>query len=308
MWKAALPFVRSIRSDWLRDCNSFLLSAICHLVALVLLALLTMSADKGLSDLLLLAQMSDGLDAPLGGGEALDDSLGEFQVEPVDAAAAAGPVTIFETSSALVASTAAFESPLNALATGGLEGQSIGDGSGSSLAGGGGDGSGGAEFFGIGGKGGSFVYVVDMSGSMNESGKHERARYELMRSIEHLTEDQRYYIIFYNDGWYPMAADKPVEATAKQVDRTRRWVNRVWPGGGTYPLQALLHALSLEPDAVYFLSDGRFDPAVIEALRIQNPPSSGQIPIHTIAFVNQETIGIMRMIAHNSGGKFRFVE
>ena len=43
--------------------------------------------------------------------------------------------------------------------------------------------------------------------------------------------------------------------------------DRVWPGGGTYPLEALLHALSLEPDAIYFLSDGRFDPAVIEALR-----------------------------------------
>ncbi len=308
MWKAALPSIRSIPSDWLRDCNSFLLSALCHLVALVLLALLSMSTNKGWSDLQLFAQMSDGFDAPAGGGDTLDDSLGQFHVEPEETAAAAGPVTIFEASSALVASTSALESPLDALATGGLEGTSIGDGSGTSLAGGGGDGSGGAEFFGIGGKGGSFVYVVDVSGSMNEAGKHERARYELLRSIEHLNEDQRYYIIFYNDGWYPMAADKPVLATAKQVDRTRRWVNRVWPGGGTYPLEALLHALSLEPDAVYFLSDGRFDPAVIEALRVQNPPSSGQIPIHTIAFVNQETIGIMRMIAKNSGGKFRFVE
>lgn len=299
--------MRSIPTDWLRDCNSFLLSALCHLVLLVLLALLIMAPEAGSSRLELFAQL-DGVDAPLGGGEALDDSLGKFTVEPEETASASGPQTIFDTSNALATSTSVVESPLDALATGGLEGQSIGDGGGSALAGGGGDGSGGAEFFGIGGKGGSFVYVVDMSGSMNEEGKWERARAELLRSIEHLTENQRFFIIFYNDGWFPMAADKPLLATAKQIDRTKRWVNRIWPGGGTFPLEALRHALSLEPDAVYFLSDGRFDPAVIEMLRVENPSSSGQIPIHTIAFVNQETIGIMQQIAKQSGGKFRFVE
>jgi hypothetical protein len=306
MLKAALPPLPEMRSDWVRDFNSFLLSAICHLVALVLLALLVMAPKNGAGRLELFAQMSDGADAPLGGGDSLDDSLGDFKLEPDEPAAAAGPVTLFDNSSALV-SNSTVESPLDAMSSGGLEGQSIGDGAGS-LAGGGGDGSGGAEFFGIGGEGGSFVYVVDMSGSMNEQGKWERARDELIRSIEHLDDGQKYYIIFYNDGWFPMAEDKPVEATPKQLDRTRRWVNRIWPGGGTFPLEAMQHALSLEPDAIYFLSDGRFDPAVIEMLRVANPPSSGQIPIHTIAFVNQETIGLMKQIAKNAGGKFRFVE
>ena len=308
MLKTALPAVRSIPAGWLQDCNSFLASAICHLVALVLLALLLMPSKKGWSDLELFAQMSDGVEAPLGGGDSLEDSLGSFKVEPEEAALAAGPVTLFDSSAALATTSSAVEAPLDAIATGGLEGQSVGDGSGSGLAGGDGEGSGGAEFFGIGGQGGTFVYVVDMSGSMNEDGKYERARAELLRSISSLDNGQRYYIIFYNDGWYPMAADKPVLATAKQIDRTRRWVNRVWPGGGTFPMEALLHALALEPDAIYFLSDGRFDPAVIEALRVQNPSSSGQIPIHTVAFVNKETIGIMRQIANQSGGKFRFVQ
>lgn len=308
MMKAALASVRSLNSDWLRDANSFLLSAIIHLVALVLLALLMMQSDKGWSGLNLMAQMADGTDGPQGAVDSLDDSLGSFQIETEDAAAAAGPITLFDNSSAMIASTSAVESPLDALSTGGLEGTSIGDGAGASLAGGSGDGSGGAEFFGIGGKGGTFVYVVDLSGSMNEEGKWERARAELLRSIEHLTENQRYYVVFYNDGWYPMAADKPIESTAKNIDRTRRWVNRLWPGGGTYPVEALLHALKLEPDAIYFLSDGRFDPLTVEMLRVQNPSSAGQIPIHTIAFVNQETIPIMKQIAHQSGGKFRFVQ
>jgi hypothetical protein len=307
MSKSALPSLRSIPADWLRDANSFLVSAVVHLVALLIMALAMITSSKGLGDLQLFAQMGDSVDAPLGGADALDDSVGSFQVETEEAALAAGPVTLFDSSAVMATNDSSVVSPLDAMATGGLQGQSVGDGGGSGLAGGG-DGSGGAEFFGIGGSGSTFVYVVDASGSMNEEGKWERARAELLRSIEHLTENQKYFIIFYNDGWYPMAADKPVLATAKQLDRTRRWVNRVWPGGGTFPMEALLHALALEPDAIYFLSDGRFDPAVIEALRVQNPSSTGQIPIHTVAFVNEETIGIMRQIANQSGGKFRFVQ
>ncbi len=308
MLKAALPEVPEIRTDSLRDANSFLLSAICHLVALVLLGLFSMSTDTGWTDLKLFAQMGDGVDAPLGGDDSLDDELGKFKVELDPLAASAGAVTLFDSSSVAVSDVAAIESPLSGLHAGGLAGQSIGDGGGGALGGGAGEGAGGAKFFGIGGQGGSIAYVVDLSGSMNEQGKFERARDELLRSIEHLSEDQLYFVIFYNDGWFPMPGGKPIRATARNVDRTRRWVRRTWPGGGTFPLAALQQALSLEPDAIYFLSDGKFDPAVIDALRISNPASAGQIPIHTIAFVNEETIDQMRAIAKNSGGKFRFVK
>jgi hypothetical protein len=292
MQRFSLP---PIRPGWLEDLNSFLFSAICHLVALVVLGLLSLSNQRGWTEIKLLAQISDGYDAPTGGNDLLQDDLAQFALAGDESAAAAGPVTIFDSSAISISEVAELATPLDALRGGdGLEGQSIGVGTGDLAAGGPGD----AEFFGVSGYGGSFVYVVDISGSMNESGKYERARDELLRSIEHL----------YNDGWYPMDADAPILATATQIEKTRRWVRRVWPNGGTYPLEALLHALRLGPDAIYFLSDGRFDPATIDALRIHNPASTSQIPIHTIAFVNQETVGIMKTIARNSGGKFRFVE
>ena len=125
-----------------------------------------------------------------------------------------------------------------------------------------------AEFFGIGGYGQTFVYVVDCSGSMSERGKFERAIYELLHSIEQLASDQRYFVIFYSDAAYPMDADEPVLATEDEFARTRRWVSHVEPEGGTNPLPALLFALSLEPDAIYFLSDGKFDPVTLQELRI----------------------------------------
>ena len=72
-----------------------------------------------------------------------------------------------------------------------------------------------------------------------------------------------------------------------------------------------MYALSLRPDAIYFLSDGQFDPSAIQILRAQNRQNLRmnirQIPIHTIAFLDRFAEGLMRTIARNSGGEYRFV-
>jgi hypothetical protein len=146
---------------------------------------------------------------------------------------------------------------------------------------------------------------------MNERGKFDRARYELLQSIEQLGSDSHYFVIFYNDNAYPMDADKPIQATQKAVAETVRWVNSVDAIGGTNPLPALIYALSLRPDAIYFLSDGQFDPMTIQEMRYRNRPNrrlrTQTIPIHTIAFMDRMTEGLMRSIARNSGGEYRFV-
>ena len=105
-----------------------------------------------------------------------------------------------------------------------------------------------------------------------------------------------------------MDADQPVPATEEEFARTRRWISRVQPDGGTHPLPALLFALSLEPDAIYFLSDGQFDPVTIHEVRNRNRPRTRRIPIHTIAFMDRFTERLMRAIARNSGGEYRFVK
>ena len=291
------------RLAWLSDLNSWLISAVCHLVAMVALGLATVAATGGWPGLELVASVAEGFDAPAGELDALE-TVTTFQLAHDDISAAAGPLKLFDFAAMATDDAADLAAALEmSLPASGREGRGAGE-FGEALGGESHD----VEFFGVGGYGGTFVYVVDVSGSMSERRKHERAREELIRSIAHLSEQQNYFVVFYNDGWYPMDADGPVAATREQVDRTRRWVRRVRPSGGTYPLAALLFALSLEPDAIYFLSDGKFDPATIEALRRENPASAAQVPIHTIAFVNRETIGIMRTIARNSGGEFRFVK
>ena len=132
------------------------------------------------------------------------------------------------------------------------------------MAGGGGSGSSSkaaTEFFGIGGYGQTFVYVVDCSGSMNENDKFDRARYELLKSIEQLGKDQQYFVIFYNHQMYPMPSEKPLMATPDNLAKTTDWINHAEAMGGTVPMPALMLALSMKPDAIYFLTDGQFDPA-----------------------------------------------
>ncbi len=196
----------------------------------------------------------------------------------------------------------------NAAPLSGLNGKSLGGGK----QGEGTAGQSATEFFGIGGYGQTFVYVVDASDSMNDRGKFEKARYELLHSIEQLNGDQRYFVVFYNEGAYPMDANEPLLATQNNLAKTTQWINEVEPTGGTNPLPALLFALSLRPDAIYFLSDGQFDPATVQELRFRNRQNLRlhirQIPVHSIAFFDRIAEGLMRAIARNSGGEYRFVK
>lgn len=169
-------------------------------------------------------------------------------------------------------------------------------------------GDGESRFFGLRAAGRSFVYVIDCSGSMADDGRFERAVEEVFRSISDLRRSQSFFIIFYNDSAYPMDADKPLPTTPKNIEAARTWVNRFSPDSDTRPLPALLYALGLEPDAIYFLSDGIFDPEVINELRRRHELHSRIVPIHTIAFASQEGESLMKTISRQSGGKSRFVK
>jgi hypothetical protein len=300
---ASLP---KTRSAWLQDCNAMLISALCNLSALVVLGLITAVADDHWGGIKLAVNVGQG-ESPLVDDAPLEEPFKlEVSAEPT---AALGPTNLIDEAVVPTADVAALDAPAeNATDASGFDGTAFG-GTGH---GDGDDGAAATEFFGIGGYGQTFVYVVDASDSMNERGKFDRARYELLQSIEQLNSDQRYFVIFYNDSAYPMDADEPVFATQNQITDTVRWVNSAEANGGTHPLPALLYALSLRPDAIYFLSDGQFDPSTIHVLKTRNRPTKRvqlrQIPIHTISFVDRITIGLMRTIARNSGGQHRFVK
>lgn len=292
-----------------QDVNALLFSALCHLSVLIALGLLSNTSESPWGRIKLLVDVAEG-DAGAFDETPLVATV-ELQVS-TESSIALAPIESFDA----VLSPAIDAVPVEMLDM--LDGATSEARGNKSLSfGGSGEGNGSTgpaatEFFGIGGYGQAFVYVVDCSDSMNEQGKFDRARYELLQSIERLSIDQRYFIIFFNDIEHPMEGDQLVWATQEQLTKTTRWVQYAEAFGGTNPLPALLHAISLRPDAVYFLSDGQFDPSAIRVLRYHNQSNRRlgrrRIPIHTIAFVDRSTQGLMRTIARDSGGEYRFVK
>jgi hypothetical protein len=285
-WKALF----SDRGDWFRDTNAMLVSACCHFSMLIAVALVSVVSGGG-DGTKLVVSLGKGDDSPVVDDSPLDADGQNEERSPLQAdrqieaalgpANAMDPAPLFTTSAiatkpeievgplALPTSPAATSGLIGGLAKLGGSGDSdgLGPGNGKGLGGGhkgeGSSGKAATEFFGIGGYGQSFVYVVDCSGSMNENGKFERARYELLQSIEQLSKDQSYFVIFYNHEAHPMEGGRLVLATPAHVAETTHWVNFAEAQGGTNPLPSLLYALSMHPDAIYFLSDGQFDPNTI---------------------------------------------
>ncbi|MCA9160067.1 MAG: hypothetical protein KDA72_17155, partial [Planctomycetales bacterium] len=77
-------------------------------------------------------------------------------------------------------------------------------------------------------------------------------------------------------------------------------------GRATMPAEALQVALSLNPDAVFLLSDGELQDESLLMLRMINAPNSTtrQIPIHTISLFSGEGWWTLQQIAADSGGSF----
>jgi len=183
---------------------------------------------------------------------------------------------------------------------------------GAAIGGGAGGGSGGTgSFFGVAARGGRFVYVVDVSGSMYDldGGKLKAAKAELLRSISALTAAQKFCVVLYDHRCLPMPAATLVAATAENKRTFGEWIEQADGGGGTDPRAALEKALSLKPNGVWLMTDGLFEHAtpeeILAAIRASNP--GARIQINTIAFFDNEGEPILKRIARENRGKYRFV-
>ena len=197
---------------------------------------------------------------------------------------------------------------------GGAGGGDIGDGKG---LGAGGSGSGGASFFGVEAKGSRFLYICDISGSMDwdehgvANGKRLRTlKKELTTSLQALMEHMQFYVIFFSSNAVPINSENNKWILAR--DTGKRWavdrIGNLHAFGGTEPWSAFELAFQMKPapDAIYFMTDGEFDPSV--ALRIQAVNvGSRKVPIHCITLVEKTGEETMRKIASDSGGTYAHI-
>ena len=178
------------------------------------------------------------------------------------------------------------------------------------------------SFFGVSGGGNHFVYLVDHSGSMLsvERDGFDVARAEVLRAVDQLREDQRFYVIFFAEQTRAMRledpqADEPrsVYATAENKAALRRWAMTVTPHKGAWPREALEKAFELRPDCIFLLTDGEMPERVLTLIEERNMVQTlfeGPKPrsiIHTIGFYSPSGEARLREIARISGGTYRFI-
>ncbi len=180
------------------------------------------------------------------------------------------------------------------------------------------------QFAGLDGGGNHFVYLVDSSNSMK---KFNDARSELLRSIDSLKPEQRFYVVFYDESPKYMRVANPsqdepasVYATPENKQRFRRWAMAVQQARGQSPPEVLKFAFKLRPDVIFLLSDGEFTAQTETVIRENNFQEnlfgeSGPISIiHTIRYPGVSTTEgrqaetQMQRIAAENGGQYRNVE
>ncbi|MEM9753746.1 MAG: hypothetical protein AAF916_10220, partial [Planctomycetota bacterium] len=162
-----------------------------------------------------------------------------------------------------------------------------------------------ASFFGTTGHGTRFAYLIDKSGSMSGQ-PFEAAKAELIRSLRALQSHEHFFVAFYDGDAEFMPGQRMLPATPNNVERAVDWVRSVSLGGSTDPTEALTFSLSrLKPDTLWLLTDGAFSADVVQSITQHNPDR--RTHINTLAFVKRDGEALLRIIADQNRGDYRFI-
>lgn len=208
-------------------------------------------------------------------------------------------------------SDVATEGPINLGARVAEKASGVGNGNGAGIGNGTGNGVGdGNGYFGMKADRKSIVFVVDASNSMNHPypgiarTRFGRVKLELFKTISQMTEEQKFFVIFFAEDALPMPARNLVSATPENQKLAMEWIGGIRTFGNTEPQNAVVMALKLKPDVIYFLTDGNFDRDTVKSAKRHNPT---KIPIHTIGFGDNTGEVRMKEIAELTGGTYRFI-
>ncbi|MBW3597442.1 MAG: VWA domain-containing protein [Planctomycetes bacterium] len=201
-------------------------------------------------------------------------------------------------------SAAAFQIDVVSLAP---SGASSGSAEFGAVGGGGGAAGGGASFMGVYAHGNRFCIIADCSGSMRGP-KLEHVKTEILETISGMGRQARFQLVFFHsrENPFPRPGWRNPRRDHAEV---QSWLNSVEAGGGTHPTPAFRIGLSLSPrpDAIFFMTDGQFDPAVVEDVAALNHEGQRRVKINTISFIDRSAEHQMRRIAEDSGGVYRHV-
>lgn len=155
------------------------------------------------------------------------------------------------------------------------------------------------------------VFVVDSSRSMNHphdspaKTRFRRLKLELLKCITEMKPEDSFYVIFFSNEANVMPSRSFQPSVPGSRDRFLQWIGAAESGGSpTNPIPALDIALRMQPDVIVFLTDGEFDGLANRRLKSLK---QSKIVVHTFAF--GETFGeeVLKAVADNNRGEYRFV-
>jgi hypothetical protein len=202
---------------------------------------------------------------------------------------------------------------------GGGTGGGVGSGTGSGVGDGAGSGSGGkgrTRLFGVPGEGHKFVYVFDRSASMGGADRNALAgaKAELLVSLKDLGPAHCFQIIFYNETpaiFNPTGASYDLlPASNENKAAVAKFAASISAAGGTRHVEALLLAIKLKPDVIFFLTDAdepKLSPSQLARLHRE----AAGITIHAIEFgfgPQADRDNFLVQLARENGGRHAYVD
>lgn len=167
--------------------------------------------------------------------------------------------------------------------------------------------------FGVEGTGNKFVYLFDRSSSM-EGAPLAAAKRQLLESLEKLNDVHQFHIIFFNHRLQSFditgGSRRIAFATERNKQLAARFIGGVKADGGTERFEALKHALALQPDVIFFLSDADDPMSSKQMADIGRLNERVGAQICVIEFGSGDTIpkaNFLKTLASESGGQYGYV-
>jgi hypothetical protein len=167
--------------------------------------------------------------------------------------------------------------------------------------------------FGLEGVGNKFVYLFDRSTSM-EGPPLAAAKQQLLASLDSLESVHQFQIIYFNNDlriFTPPGPQRIPFATEQNKNAARTFVGQIQAVGGTERLPALLHAVALAPDVIFFLTDADDPMPTYELAQLSSRNRYGKTSIHVIEFgigSPRRSENFLVRLARDSGGQYVYVD
>lgn len=168
---------------------------------------------------------------------------------------------------------------------------------------------------GVSGKGNKFVFVFDRSDSMADPEMRpiRAAKNELLATISALEERCQFSIVFFNQDqvvFKPGGSTRSIPfASERNKAAAETFIESIQPSGGTNHRDALYAGFQLNPDVIFFLTDG--DKPELTSVQIQEVVRrAGGIRINVIQFgtsKNEPGMNFLKLLAAQTGGMYHYV-